>query len=146
MTRTGSVIMRMIGVIVILGLLVAGGAFIYRAGYARGLAESPAMAAGTAQLPAYAPGWSMTPGMWMYPRYMFPTFGQILGIFFLGLIFVFFLRMIFRPWRWRMKGAHRHGYGHHHGYGWGGPPWARSPEDADETAQSGAESDQSVAA
>jgi hypothetical protein len=121
----GSIVFRVIGILVLLGVLAVAGSFIYREGYTQGVAQSPAVATAISGqsgqvVPAPYPPMPMYGygrGMWMHPFWGFPLFGCLFGFF---LIFLFFgaLRMIFFP--------HRHGGRHwrHYGHGqWDDPRW-----------------------
>jgi len=118
----GSIVFRVIGILVLMVVLVVAGSLVFRAGYTQGVAQSPVVATAISEqagqvIPApYPPmhGYHY-PGMWMHPFWGFSPFGCLFGFF---LIFLFFgaLRMIFFP-RW-----HGRRHWHHHGYGpWGGP-------------------------
>lgn len=118
MLRRGSFFIRLVGVLLLAGLLFAGGVLIYRAGYTQGIVESPALAQAmnsaldSGQIPLY-PGYRYVPGLW--PGYGFSPLGFFLGLFFFGLLFLFALRLIFRPrfrgpWgRWGMHPAYAYG-------------------------------------
>jgi hypothetical protein len=119
----GSIVFRVIGILVLIGVLVIAGSFIYRAGFSQGVAQSPAVATAISGqsgqvVPApYAPMYGYPRGMWMHPFWGFSPFGCLLGFF---LIFLFFgaLRMIFFP------RGHGRRHWHHHGYGpWDDPRW-----------------------
>lgn len=122
MFRNG-LIFRLIGVLLLLGLVVAGGYTTYKAGIAQGIMQSPDVAAAiekTAEngqaapiIPMYSYGYPHPYGFG-HPHFFNPFFAVCGSILFL---FVFFgaLRMIFfRPWRM--------GWGHrgHWGKGWEG--------------------------
>lgn len=132
MSRTGSFTLRLIGVLILIGLLIGGGAMVYRAGVAQGIAQAPEVAKAISQAAengqvapvppmygygygyGYPYGWGFRPHFWFFP---FGFVGAILFFFlFLGLLRFLF----FRPWR--MGWGY---YGHHHGRPWGGPPWMR---------------------
>jgi len=137
MFTRGSFVLRLIGALLLVGLMIGGGAMAYRAGVAQGVAQAPEVAAAisnaaengqSAPMPGYGYGYG-------YPYYGFrPHFGFFpFGIFgFILFAFLFFglLRMIFfRPWRWHY--AHMRGHGPWKGYGgpWGPPPWARDEKE-----------------
>ena len=145
MFNRGSFVLRLIGVLLLVGLMIGGGAMAYRAGVAQGIAQAPEVAraiSNAAQngqgLPAPTYGYG-----YGYPFYGFhPHFGFFpFGIFgFILIIFLFFglMRLIFfRPWAWHY--SHMHGRGPWKGYGvpWGTPPWAR--EDKEDEAEADAE-------
>lgn len=115
-------IIRVIGALVLVGLLVAGGYAVYQAGFAQGVhAELPQGA--TAPLdgnPYYG-----------YPHFGFwPFFG--FGIFFKILLFIFLFFIITRVFffgMWAMAGGpRRHWRGGWHRNGW----WHEDDEDEDE--------------
>ena len=145
MFNRGSFVLRLIGVLLLVGLMIGGGAMAYRAGVAQGIAQAPEVAkaiSSAAQngqgLPAPAYGYG-----YGYPFYGFhPHFGFFpFGVFgFILIIFLFFglMRLIFfRPWAWHY--GHMHGRGPWKGYGgpWGTPPWAR--EEKEDEAEANAE-------
>ena len=136
MFNRGSFALRLIGILLLVGLMIGGGAMAYRAGVAQGIAQAPEVASAISSaaqngqgLPAPAYGYG-----YGYPFYGFhPHFGFFpFGIFgFILFIFLFFglMRLIFfRPWAWHY--GHMHGRGPWKGYGgpWGTPPWAREDE------------------
>ena len=140
MFNRGSFVLRLIGVLLLVGLMIGGGAMAYRAGVAQGIAQAPEVAkaiSSAAQngqgLPAPAYGYG-------YPFYGFhPHFGFFpFGVFgFILIIFLFFglMRLIFfRPWAWHY--GHMHGRGPWKGYGgpWGTPPWAREEKEGEAEA------------
>lgn len=98
----GSFFVRLLGLLILAGLLFAGGTLIYRAGYSQGLVESPAVAQAmssaleSGQLPLY-PGYRYAPLPGLWPGYGFSPFGLLLGLFFFGLLALFALRLVFRP-------------------------------------------------
>jgi hypothetical protein len=126
----GSFVWRLIGILVLVGLVVGGGVMAYRAGVAQGIAQAPEVVAAFSSaaengqglpMPGYGYGF---PGYGMRPHFGFSPLGGIFG--FILAIFLFFglLRLIFRPWAW--------GYGHMHGRGpWKGygPPWANEDDE-----------------
>ena len=120
-----SVVFRVIGILVLLGVLAVAGVFVYRAGYTQGVVQSPAIATAASEQPGqvvpapYPPHmYGYGPGMWMRPFWGFPPFFACLFGFFLIFLFFGALRMIFFP-RW-----HGRRHWHHHGYGpWDDPRW-----------------------
>ena len=134
MSRNGSFFPKLVGVLLIIGLLVAAGVFGYQSGVSQGIAQSPAVAAAIANaqqagqavpaVPGYANGYY--PGAWMSSHFGFFSFGSILGIMVFGLLFLMALRLIFRPRYWHPAGPM--GMGAMHGFHsrhWGPPPWAK---------------------
>jgi hypothetical protein len=132
MFRNG-VFFRVLGVLIVLGLIAAAGFMAFQAGEASGIAQAPAVAtaiskaAENGQAVNVPPmmynhpfGYGYGPGAMMYGRH---HFGFFPGAFCFGILFLFLLlgglRMIFFG---RMHMMHHHG-GHWHG------PWGRKWED-----------------
>jgi len=129
--KTGSIVLRVFGVLLLVALL-AGGAFAaYRFGYAQGVAQSPAIAEAFSQgmkegsvIPAF--GGPMLYGhgypirSWGHSHFGFFPFLGCLGPLFFMFLFFGLLRLVFfrRHWGW-------HGHWHGHPSEWGAPPWAR---------------------
>ncbi len=118
MFRNGFVF-RLIGVLLLIGLMAVGGFMAYKAGIAQGISQAPAVATAISQAaengqtvpPMVGPGYGYGyhPYGFGYPHHFgfLPLGGICFSIFFL---FLGFLKMIFfRPWR----------HGHIHG------PWGR---------------------
>ena len=109
---------RLIAVLLLIGLVAAGGYAAYRTGIAQGVAQAPEVASAIAQAaesgqpvpvpPMYGYGY---PYGWGYPRHFgfFPFGGICLSIFFIFLFFGLLRFAFFRPW-------HR-GWGHHGHWG-----------------------------
>jgi len=114
-----SVIWRVVGIFVLIGVLAVMGAFVYQAGYTQGAAHTAVVSAATssgsapAAVPVPYPYYGYYPAPWFGP-FFFP-FGCLIG-FFLICLFFFSMRMIFFPHRWGRRGWRHHGYGP-----WGGP-------------------------
>ena len=145
MSNTGSFALRLIGVLILIGLLIGGGVMIYRAGVAQGIAQAPEVAqaiqksAENGQVapvpPMYGYGYGY-PYAWGYPRpFGFFPFGFFGAILFFFLFFGLLRFLFFRPWR--MGWGY---YGHRHGRPWGGPPWMRPEgEEGEKKSESPAE-------
>jgi hypothetical protein len=116
------IVLRVIGVLLLLGLLVGGGFMAYKAGVSQGISQAPAVATAISQAaqngqgvpvaPMYGYGHGFGPGFYPYHGFGFFPFG-ICGSILLVFFFFGLMRMIFfRPWH--------HGWGHRsHG------PWGR---------------------
>jgi len=100
---------RVIGVLLLVGLMVAGGFMAYQTGVARGVTQAPVVATAIAQAAEngqaapnpsmYGYGHTYGPGLYPYHHFGFFPFGVCGSIL---LVFFFFglLRMIFfRPWQ-----------------------------------------------
>jgi len=138
----GSFLLRLIGALLLIGLLIGGGMMAYRAGIAQGVARAPEVAAAisdaaeggqVAPMP-YGYGY---PGYRIHPHFGFFPFGGIFGFFLFIFLFFGLMRMIFRPWGWHY--GHIHGRGPWKGRGrhWGPPPWPY--EDKEGEAEASAE-------
>ncbi len=126
MFRNG-LIFRVIGALIILGLIAGAGAFAYKAGVAQGISQAPAVAKAIEQaaengqgLPAPMYGYGRPyPYGYGYPYGhhfgFFPVGGLCFGIFFLFLLFGAMRMLFFR----RM----RHAWGNHGHHGPWGKDW-----------------------
>lgn len=132
MFNRGSFILRLVGALLLVSLMVAGGMMAYRAGVAQGIAQAPAVAEALSNaaengqsLPVPGYGYGYPYGF--RPHFGFFPFGGILGFILFTFLFFGLLRLIFfRPWGWHMYGRGPwKGYGHP----WGPPPWAREGEE-----------------
>lgn len=139
MFTRGSFVLRLIGVLFLVGLMIAGGVIAYRAGVAQGIARAPEVATAISNAAESGQGLTVPDYGYGYPYYGFrPHFGffPFGGIFgFILFFFLFFglLRLIFfRPWGWHMYGRGPwKGYGHP----WGPPPWAREGKEGETEAE-----------
>jgi hypothetical protein len=127
MFRTGSFFLRLLGFLVLVGLLIAGGALIYQAGqnqgYLLGQAAAGAEAPAGVQPAPLAPGY--LPYYYYRPHFGFFPFGGFFGLFLGALLIFFLLRLVFWPRHWGYHGwGHRYGGWHDHPHEWGGPPWS----------------------
>jgi len=95
---------RWFGVVILLGLVVAGGAFGYNLGLARGLAQAAPV--------AVAPGGAPPLVYYPYPWHWGWGFGfsPLFGLLWLFLVFAMIRRLF---WGW---GGWRRGYGRHRGF------------------------------
>jgi len=133
MFRNG-IFFRVLGVLIVLGLLAAGGFMAFKAGEVSGISQAPAVATAISQAAENGQAANVPPMMYnhqfgygygpghpmMYGRHHFGFFpgGICFGILFLFLLFGA-LRMIFFGRMHHM---------HHHGGHWRGP-WGRNWED-----------------
>jgi hypothetical protein len=148
MFNRGSFILRLIGALLLVGLMIGGGAMVYRAGVAQGIAQAPAVAEALSNfaengqalpVPGYGYGYGY-PYHGFRPHFGFFPFGGILGFILFTFLFFGLLRLIFfRPWGWHY--GHMHGRGPWKGYGgpWGPPPWAQEDKEGEEKAETGKE-------
>ena len=139
MFNRGSFVLRLIGALLLVGLMIGGGVMAYRAGVAQGIAQAPQVAAAISNaaesgqglpVPAYGYGYGY-PAYGFRPHFGFFPFGGILGAILFMFLFFGLMRMIFfRPWAWHYGRMHRRGPWK--GYGpWGPPPWAREDEEGE---------------
>ena len=137
MFNRGSFILRLIGVLLLVGLMAGGVAIAYRAGVAQGIAQAPTVAEAlsraaengqTLPVPGYGYGYGY-PYYGFRPHFGFFPFGGIFGFILFAFLFFGLLRLIFfRPWGWHMYGRGPwKGYGHP----WGPPPWAREEKEGE---------------
>lgn len=137
----GSFVVRLIGALLLVGLLIGAGALAYRAGVAQGIARAPEVAEALSSAAengqvAPVPGYGY-PVYGMRPHFGFFPFGGIFGfILFLFLFFGLMRLIFFRPWSWHYGHMHGRGYWKKHGRHWGGPPWAREGEGGEAEADS----------
>jgi hypothetical protein len=137
MSNRGSFVLRLIGALLLVGLMIGGGVMAYRAGVAQGIAQAPVVAQAISKaaesgqalpVPAYSYGYGY-PVYGFRPHFGFFPLGGIFGFFLLIFLFFGLMRLIFfRRWAWGY--GHMHGRGPWKGYGgpWGTPPWAREGE------------------
>jgi hypothetical protein len=130
MSRSTSFFVRLVGFLILVGLLAAGGAMLYRFGQAQGYAmgQAASLDGGTPSPENIIPNSSFPPAYYPYyrPHFGFFPFGGILGLIFFGFLFFFALRLLFRPHFWGYPGYRRGDrpwYAHHHH--WEGSPWTK---------------------
>jgi hypothetical protein len=143
MFKRGSfVVLRLIGALLLVGLMIGGGMMAYRAGMVQGIAQAPAVAEALSNaaesgqglpVPAYGYGYRY-PVYGLRPHFSFFPFGGIFG--FILFIFLFFglMRLIFRPWTWHYGPMHGRGPWKGYGHPWGTPPWAREGKEGEAEA------------
>jgi hypothetical protein len=138
MFRNGT-IFRIVGVLVLVGLVFAGGFMAYRAGVAQGIAQAPEIATAISQAaesgqpipPMYNRGYGYRhPYGHPFHFGFFPFGGICLSILFVFLLFGL-IKMVFFPWR--------RGWGHH-GKWEGVPPmfdeWHKRAHETPESGES----------
>jgi len=143
MFNRGSFVLRLIGILLLVGLMIGGGVMAYRAGMAQGIAQAPAVAEALSNaaengqglpVPAYGYGYGY-PGYRMHPHFGFFPFGGIFGSILFIFLFFGLLRLIFfRPWAWHYGPMHGRGPWKGYGHPWGTPPWAREDKEGEAEA------------
>lgn len=122
------IVFRVIGVVLLIVLIAAGGFMAFKAGQVNGISQAPAVATAIAKAAESGQGANVPPMMYghdfgygygspmMYNRHHFGFFpgGICFSIFFIFLLFGALRMIFFRPWR---HGGHMHG------------PWGRHWED-----------------
>ena len=144
MFNRGSFVLRLVGALLLIGLMIGGGVMAYRAGMAQGIAQAPAVAEALSNaaesgqglpVPAYGYGYGY-PAYGMRPHFGFFPLGGIFGFILFTFLFFGLLRLIFfRPWAWHY--AHMRGRGPwkgYYGHPWGPPPWAREGDEGEAEA------------
>jgi hypothetical protein len=128
MFRNGFVF-RLIGVVLLLGLIAGAGAMAYKAGMAQGISQAPAVATAISKAAESGQVAPVPPMMYGYGqpygygygfgyRHHFNPFGAICGSLIFLFFFFGFMKMIF----FRKM---RHGWGHHGHHG----PWGKDWKD-----------------
>lgn len=140
MSTRGSFVLRLIGAVLLVGLVAAGGVLLYQAGVAQGVARAPEMAqafSGTLERGEALPGSAYGLGYphlfyRMHPHAGFFPFGGLLGFLLFAFLFFGLLRLVFfRPWAWHcgpMGGYWRGPAGGWEARPWGGEGKDNSPE------------------
>ena len=133
MFRGGWIVFRVIGTLLLIGFLIAGGVMLYHTGQAQGYAMGLSAAGQEGAVPGPYNGLAPYYGFgWGHTNFFFPL-SPLFGFFALGgLFFLFFgvIGAIFRRRAW----AHGPGAygpwagGPRNGYPWGPPPWAGQPQ------------------
>jgi len=125
------ILFRVLGALLVLGLILGAGAFSYKAGMMRGIAQAPAVATAiekaaesgqAAPIPpmmyghsyGYGTGYGYNP---MYSPHHFNPIGAICGSIFLLFLFLGFMKMIF------FRGMMHRGWEGHHKHGHWGKHW-----------------------
>ena len=133
MFRTGWIVFRIIGTLILIGILIGGGVMIYNAGqaqgYAMGLAAAnqdgaaPAPNGGIAPYYGYAPFYGLGWG-----RAFFFPFGPLFGFMAIGALFFLFFGVIGAIFRRRTWGHGAWASGQRPGHPWGPPRGAGQPQ------------------
>ena len=132
MYNRGSFVFRLVIGLLLIGLLVGGGALVYRAGVSQGITQAPevveALSSGADNGQSLTfPGY----GYRTYPHFGFFHFGGIFGFILITFLFFGLMKMLFfRPWAWHHAG--KHGHGHWKGH-WG-QPWDKEGTEDDAEA------------
>jgi hypothetical protein len=128
------ILVRVIGFLLVLGLIAGAGAVAYRAGMVQGITQAPAVAKAIEKAaengqPVPQMMYDHNFGYGYYPmplrghHFGFNPLGAICGsLFLIFLVLGFFKMMFFRGMMWG-HGPWAHGP---HGSPWGTPPWMRS--------------------
>ena len=139
--NNGSYVWRLVGVVLLIGLMVGGGVMAYNAGVTHGVAQAPEVASAISDaaesgnaLPMLGYGHSFS-GYGMHPHPGFFPIGGVFGVILFIFLFFGLMRMIFRPWGWHY--AHLHGRVPWKGYGryWGPPPWEHEGKEDEAEAE-----------
>lgn len=143
MFNRGSFVLRLIGILLLVGLMIGGGIMAYRAGVAQGIAQAPAVVEALSNAnesgqgipaPGYGYGYCY-PFHGLRPHFGFFPFGGILGFILALLLFFGLLRLVFfRPWAWHYGPMHGRGPWKGYGHPWGPPPWAREDKEGEAEA------------
>lgn len=127
MFRNG-LVFRVIGALLLIGLLAAGGFMAFRAGEVQGIAQAPAVATAISQ--AAENGQGVPPMMYGYGSpygygYGMHGYGHHFGFFPFGAICgsIFFLFFFFGLMKMIFFRRMRHGWGHHGHHGPWGKDW-----------------------
>ena len=130
MVGRGSLFLRLLAAVLLIGALVAAGWMIFQAGqaqgYAMGAAQAAAQAGDAGGVQPVPQGGPFYPGYYGYYRPHFSPFFPLAGIFWFLVLF-FVIGGLFRAIFWGLRGPRHYGWyggpGHHHPHGWwGGPP------------------------
>ena len=137
----GSFVLRLIGALLLVGLMIGGGVMAYRAGVAQGIAQAPQVAEALSNAAESGSGLPYPAYGYGYPHYgfrphsgFFPIGGIFGAILFIFLFFGLMRLIFFRHWAWHY--GPMHGRGPWKGYGryWGPPPWAREGDEGEAEA------------
>ena len=141
MFNRGSLGIRLIGSLLLAGLIIVGGLMAYRAGVNQGIAQAPEVATAITNaaesgagvpVPGYGYGYGY-PYYGFRPHFGFFPFGGIFGFILFFFLFFGLMRLIFfRPWGWRYGHMYGRGPWKGHAHPWRAPPWAREGEDDEE--------------
>ena len=126
MTNKGPfIVLRVIGILLLLGLIAGGGFMAFKAGQAQGISQAPAVATAISQAAEngqgapvppmmYQYGYGYGPHMYGFHHFGFFPFGICGSIIFLFLFFGFLKMIFFRGMMHRGWEGHKHGpWGRH---------------------------------
>ncbi len=138
MSRTSSFLLRLLGFLILVGLLAGGGVMLFRAGQMQGYRTAQYFSAPVEAAPGAAPLVPPAPsyrpeGGYYYPHtFHRPIFGGFFGLIFGVLLFLFALRLLFGPRHWgypNMAGPNPGWHAHPHFCG--PPPWMQGQPHAE---------------
>lgn len=146
MFRRGSFFLRVLGALILMGVVLAGGVVLFQAGQSQGFQMGMAAASSTAgnETQGTMPLVPYGPGYWPYyarPHFGFSPFfpfGGLCGSILMVLLALFALRLIFWPRRWLYHGNGPGAWGNHP-HPWGPPPWMKE-QPQPEAGQAGSNS------
>ncbi len=132
----GSFFVRLVVSLLMIAILIGGGALLYRAGFTQGYIQGAA--ASTSGATQSGPGLSNQPvpfypgywPWWAYPHFGFFPFAGFLGFFLFIFLFFGLMRLLFRPHHWGPMGGYPR-----HWHGWGAPPWTQGSKPGDQTGE-----------
>jgi len=136
MSRTSSVLIRLLGLLILAGLLAGGGVMLFQAGQAQGFRLAQSYSAANEGAPSVAPlippmhGYRSADMFYARPFHR-PLFGGFFGLIFGVALFFFALRLLFGPRHWvhpNMAGPNPGWHAHPHF--WGTPPWMHTQPEA----------------
>jgi hypothetical protein len=128
-SRGGSIVLRILAAVLLVGILVGGAVWIYQAGFTQGAVQAQMTGENA---PQFQPGLPYSPWGYARPHFGFFPFFPLFGFFLFGLFFLFLLRWAFRPWHWGYGGSW-----HRHPHPEGTPPWEKDRPAEEKTAKEG---------
>jgi len=128
--KGSSIFIRLVGLLILIGVLGAGGAMLYRAGQAQGywLGQSAAAALEGAPAQPLVPG-TIYPPAFGYPGYGWSPLGGLFGLIFGTILLFFAIRLLFIPLRTPFSGRQDPHWRCNAGQGsWGAFHGSRTPD------------------